>query len=52
MQNPVPFFTHSLTALSKLLDKAEAYGEAKRVKPEVFPTCALSRTCSPWRAKS
>ena len=41
MQNPVPFFTHSLTALSKLLDKAEAYGEAKRVKPEVFPNLRL-----------
>ena len=28
MQSPVPMFVHSLTALSKILDKAEAFAEA------------------------
>ena len=37
MQSPVPFFVHSLTAMSKILDKAEAYAEAKKLKPEVLP---------------
>lgn len=41
MQSPTPFFTHSLTALSKILEKAEAYGEAKRIKPEVIPNLRL-----------
>ena len=36
MQSPVPMFVHSLTALSKILDKAEAFAEAKKIKPEVF----------------
>ncbi len=41
MQNPVPFFIHSLTALSACLSKAEAYAEAKRIKPEVLPNLRL-----------
>ena len=34
MQSPVPAFAHSLTALSKILDKAEAWAEAKKMKPD------------------
>ena len=41
MQNPVPFIIHSLTALSNILTKAEAYAEAKRLKPEVLPNLRL-----------
>jgi hypothetical protein len=41
MQNPVPFFIHSLTALSNCLAKAEAFAEAKRLKPEVLPNLRL-----------
>ena len=41
MQNPIPFFTHSLTALSNILTKAEAFAEAKRLKPEVIPNLRL-----------
>ena len=50
MQNPVPFFTHSLTALSKILDKAEAFAEAKKIKPEVIPQLRLIADMLPlWR---
>lgn len=41
MLSPVPYFVHSLTALSKILEKAESYGEAKRIKPEVIPNLRL-----------
>ncbi len=41
MQNPVPFFIHSLTALSGILSKAEAFAEAKRLKPDVIPNLRL-----------
>lgn len=50
MQNPVPFFTHSLTALSKILEKAEAFAEAKKLKPEVIPQLRLIADMLPlWR---
>jgi len=50
MQNPVPFFTHSLHALSKILTKAEAYAEAKNIKPEVMPQLRLIADMLPlWR---
>ncbi|EEW25871.1 DUF1993 domain-containing protein [Rhodobacter ferrooxidans] len=50
MQNPVPVFTHFLTALSRLLDKAEAHAEAKRLKPEVIPNLRLIADMLPfWR---
>ena len=50
MQNPVPFFTHSLNALSKILDKAEAFAEAKKIKPEVIPQLRLIADMLPfWR---
>jgi hypothetical protein len=50
MQNPVPFFTHSLTALSKILDTAEAFAEAKKLKPEVIPQLRLIADMLPlWR---
>lgn len=50
MQSPVPFFTHSLTALSKILDKAEAHETAKKIKPEVIPNLRLIADMLPlWR---
>ncbi|MGV8986518.1 MAG: DUF1993 domain-containing protein [Cypionkella sp.] len=50
MQNPVPAFVHSLTALSKILDKAEAFAEAKKIKPEVIPQLRLIADMLPlWR---
>ena len=50
MQSPVPFFTHSLTSLSKILDKAEAHAAAKNLKPEVLPQSRLIADMLPmWR---
>jgi uncharacterized protein len=50
MQNPVPFFTHSLTALAAILTKAEAFAEAKKLKPEVIPNLRLIADMLPlWR---
>ncbi len=50
MQSPVPMFTHSLTAMSKILDKAEAFAEAKKLKPEVIPNLRLIADMLPfWR---
>ena len=50
MQNPVPFFTHSLTAFSKILDKAEAFQTAKNIKPDVIPQLRLVVDMLPlWR---
>lgn len=50
MQNPVPFFTHSLTALSKILTKAQAFETAKNLKPEVIPNLRLIADMLPlWR---
>ena len=50
MQSPVPVFTHSLTALSKILEKAEAHQAAKNIKPEVMPQLRLIADMLPlWR---
>jgi hypothetical protein len=50
MQSPVPFFRHSLQALSKILDKAEAHAAAKGLKPEVLPQTRLIADMLPmWR---
>ena len=50
MQNPVPFFSHSLTALSKILEKAQAFETAKNIKPEVIPQLRLIADMLPlWR---
>lgn len=48
MLSPVPFFVHSLTAMSKILDKAEAYAEAKKLKPEVIPQLRLIADMFPF----
>lgn len=48
MQNPVPAFTHSLTAMSKILDKAEAFAEAKKLKPDVIPNLRLIADMLPF----
>ena len=50
MLNPVPGLTRSLTALSKILDKAEAHAEAMKLKPEVIPQLRLIADMLPlWR---
>ena len=41
MLSPVPAFVRSLTALSAILTKAEAFAEAKKLKPEVLPNLRL-----------
>lgn len=41
MHSPVPSLVHSLTALSRILDKALAHAEAKKIKPEVLPQLRL-----------
>lgn len=48
MQNPVPFFIHSLTALSNCMAKAEAFAEAKRLKPDVLPNLRLVADMFPF----
>ncbi len=50
MYTPVPSLIHSLTALSGILDKAEAMAEAKKIKPEVLPQLRLIVDMLPlWR---
>lgn len=50
MQTPVPYFIHSLTALSKILDKAEAHAEARKIRSEVIPQLRLIADMLPfWR---
>jgi uncharacterized protein len=50
MQSPVPAFVHSLTAMSKILDKAEAWAETKKMKPDVIPNLRLIADMLPfWR---
>ncbi len=50
MLNPVPGFTRSLTALTKILEKAEAHAEAHKIKPEVIPQLRLIADMLPfWR---
>jgi uncharacterized protein len=50
MHTPVPHFVHSLTALSAILDKAEAHAAAKNIKPDVIPQLRLVADMLPfWR---
>jgi hypothetical protein len=50
MQSPVPALIHSLTAMSKILDKAEAFAEARKLKPDVLPQMRLIADMLPfWR---
>jgi uncharacterized protein len=50
MQSPVPALVHSLTAMSNILDKAEAFAEAKKMKPDVIPQLRLIADMLPfWR---
>jgi uncharacterized protein len=50
MHSPVPHFVQSLNALSAILDKAIAYGQAKNIKPEVIPQLRLVADMLPfWR---
>ena len=41
MQNPLPAFSNSLTALSKILTKAEAHCEEHNIDPDVILTTRL-----------
>ena len=50
MHTPVPALVHSLTAMSKILAKAEVMAEAKKIKPEVIPQLRLIADMLPfWR---
>ncbi len=50
MHTPVPSLVHSLTAMSKILDKAEAFAAARNLKPEVIPQLRLIADMLPfWR---
>ena len=50
MHTPVPALVHSLNALSRVLDKAEAFAEVKKIKPEVIPQLRLIADMLPlWR---
>ena len=50
MHTPVPALIHSLTALSKIIAKAEVWAEAKKIKPEVIPQLRLIADMLPfWR---
>ena len=40
-QASVPVFTHMLTALAAVLDKADAHGAAKKIDPTVLPGTRL-----------
>ena len=48
MQSPVPAYVHSLTALSKILDKADTWAEAKKIKPDVIPNLRLIADMLPF----
>lgn len=48
MQSPVPGFVHSLTALSKILDKAMAFEAAKKIQPNVIPNLRLIADMLPF----
>lgn len=48
MLSPVPFFVQSLTALAKILDKAEVLAEAKKMKPDVIPNLRLIADMLPF----
>ena len=50
MHNPTTAFTHSLTALSKILTKADDFAALKKIKPEVIPQLRLIADMLPfWR---
>ena len=50
MQTPVPALIHSLTAMAKILAKAEAHAEVKKLKPEVITQLRLIADMLPfWR---
>ncbi len=50
MQSPVPAMSHSLTALSNILAKAQAFEDAKKMKPDVIPNLRLIADMLPfWR---
>ncbi len=48
MQSPVPSFTHSLTALSKILTKAQDFEAAKKIRPDVIPNLRLIADMLPF----
>lgn len=48
MQSPAPFMIHSLTALSKIIDKAEAHAAARNIGPDVIPNLRLIADMLPF----
>ena len=50
MQSPAPHMIHSLTAMMRIIDKAEAHAAARNIKPEVIPNLRLIADMLPfWR---
>lgn len=50
MQSPAPYMIRSLTALLRILEKAEAHATARNIKPEVIPNLRLIADMLPlWR---
>ncbi|TNC74629.1 DUF1993 domain-containing protein [Rubellimicrobium roseum] len=49
MQSPVPALAHSLRALDRILQKAEAYCEARRIDPAVLVNDRLAPDMLPLR---
>lgn len=50
MHSPVPQFVRSLSALSAILAKAQAFEEARRLRPDVIPNLRLIADMLPfWR---
>lgn len=47
----IPIFTLSLSNLSAILDKAESYGEAKKIDPKVIPQTRLIADMLPLSAQ-
>jgi len=49
MQSPVPALAHSLRALDRILQKAEAHCEARRIDPSVLANDRLAPDMHPFR---
>jgi len=49
MQSPVPAFAHSLRALDRILQKAEAHCEARKIDPSVLANDRIAPDMLPFR---
>jgi len=50
-QSSIPRFTHTLNSLSAILDKAVAYADAKKIKPEALTTFRLYPDMLPFTSQ-